>query len=59
MVVVDFERIPGKTREWVLGHVRAGKDVVKKEILTSGFTFKDEVTIPGFKENYFLRFTKK
>lgn len=58
LVVVDFERIPGKSREWILGHVRAGKETVKKEIVASGFSFKDEVTIPGFKENYLIRFTK-
>lgn len=58
LVVVDFERIPGVSREWILGHVRAGKDVVKREILSAGFTFRDEVKVPGFKENYLLRFTK-
>lgn len=31
MVVIDFERIPGKSREWTLGHVRAGKEVFRKE----------------------------
>ena len=59
LIVVDFERIPGVTREWVMGHVRAGKPVVKKEILDSGFTFLDEVEVPGLEENYVLRFTKK
>ncbi|MGI9458244.1 MAG: class I SAM-dependent methyltransferase [Aeoliella sp.] len=57
-VVVDFERIPGVSREWVLNHVRAGKDVVRKEIEASGFEFVEEVSVSGIRENYFLRFRK-
>lgn len=57
-VVIDFERIPGESREFILGHVRAGKEVFRSEIEKAGFKFVDEVTIPGFKENYLLRFQK-
>ncbi|MEZ6132376.1 MAG: methyltransferase domain-containing protein [Planctomycetaceae bacterium] len=56
--VVDFERIPGKSREFILGHVRAGKEVFRAEIEAAGFEFVKEVTIPGFEENYFLQFRK-
>lgn len=56
LIVIDFDRIPGKSREFILGHVRAGKDVFRKEIKDSGFEFVEEVEIRGFKENYFLRF---
>jgi ubiquinone/menaquinone biosynthesis C-methylase UbiE/protein tyrosine phosphatase (PTP) superfamily phosphohydrolase (DUF442 family) len=55
LVVIDFERIPGKSREFILGHVRAGKDVFRQEIEAAGFALIEEVAIPGFKENYFLR----
>lgn len=58
LVVVDFERIPGKTREWLLNHVRAGKDVFRAEIQDAGFTLVEEVKIDGLKENYFLKFKK-
>ena len=58
LVIVDFERIPGTSREWVLGHVRAGKEQVKKEIQQAGFRFVEEVEIPGMSENYFLRFQR-
>ncbi len=58
-VVIDFERIPGKSREWLLGHVRAGKEVFRSEIMDAGFVLDQEVAIEGFKENYFLRFRKK
>jgi ubiquinone/menaquinone biosynthesis C-methylase UbiE len=58
VVVVDFQRIPGKSREWVLGHVRAGQEVVEKEIISAGFKKIAEEKIAGLKENYFVRFTK-
>jgi ubiquinone/menaquinone biosynthesis C-methylase UbiE len=58
LIVIDFERIPGESREFIINHVRAGKDVFQREIERSGFQFVDEVTIPTFNENYFLRFRK-
>jgi len=58
VVVIDFERIEGVSREWLLGHVRAGKEVFLKEIEDAGLTFVEELQIDGFKENYFLRFRK-
>lgn len=59
LVLIDFERIPGVSREFLLGHVRAGKNVVKQEIIDVGFEFEDELKVPEFKENYLLRFKKK
>jgi ubiquinone/menaquinone biosynthesis C-methylase UbiE len=58
VVVVDFHRIPGKSREWVLGHVRAGQPIVEKEIIAAGFKKVAEEKIAGLKENYFVRFEK-
>ncbi|MEZ5976557.1 MAG: methyltransferase domain-containing protein [Planctomycetota bacterium] len=58
LVIVDFERIPDVSREWILGHVRAGKAEVRAEVEAAGFRFVEEVTIPGFHENYFLRFER-
>lgn len=58
LVVVDFDRIPGVSREFIIGHVRAGKEVFRSEIENAGFEFSEEVKIPGFKENYLLRFRK-
>ena len=58
LIVIDFERIPGKSSSWVLNHMRAGEDVFSSEISGAGFQFVEKVTIPGFKENYFLRFKK-
>ena len=56
-VIVDFERIPGKTREWLMNHVRCGKEQVIREVTDAGFTLVEEVPL-GFKENYFLRFRR-
>lgn len=59
MVVVDFERIPNKSRKWVLGHVRAGKQVFTAEIEAAGFLLEDEVKVRGLRENYLLRFRRR
>lgn len=58
LVVVDFDRIPGHSREWLLTHVRAGKETVKGEIEDAGFEFLEEVPVESFKENYLLRFRR-
>jgi ubiquinone/menaquinone biosynthesis C-methylase UbiE len=58
LVLVDFHRIPGVSRDWTLEHVRAGQDVFKSEVLAAGFEFEDEVAIEGLTENYLLRFRK-
>ena len=58
LVVVDFERVPGETLDWVLEHVRAGKEVFRREIESAGFRFEREVTVEGLKENYVLRFRR-
>ncbi|MEZ6197754.1 MAG: methyltransferase domain-containing protein [Planctomycetota bacterium] len=56
LVIVDFERIPGVSRPWILGHVRCGKDQVRREVEEAGFVFEDELEVPRFHENYLLRF---
>jgi ubiquinone/menaquinone biosynthesis C-methylase UbiE len=56
LVVVDFEREPGQSRDWVLDHVRCGKAQVKAEIEQAGFRFTREATVPGLTENYVIEF---
>lgn len=56
VVLVDFERIEGVSSDWILGHVRAGKEVVIREIEQCGFAFEGEVDL--FKENYVVSFRK-
>lgn len=59
LVLIDFDRIPGTSREWVVSHVRAGKEVFRGEVELAGFEFVEQVAIEGLSENYFLRFKKK
>ncbi len=57
LIIIDFIRIPGKSREWILGHVRAGQEVVEKEIASVGFKKIDEIK-DLLEENYMIVFTK-
>jgi ubiquinone/menaquinone biosynthesis C-methylase UbiE len=56
LVVVDYRREPGKSKAWVLDHVRAGEAAVAAEIEAAGFV-RDTGKLPALDENYFLRFT--
>jgi FkbM family methyltransferase len=56
VIVIDFHRIEGKSREWVLSHVRAGQETVTEEIVSSGFKKVGEEKL--LKENYLVRFEK-
>lgn len=56
LVIVDFERIPGVSSPWIMGHVRAGKETVIREVETAGFHLEKE--IPLLRQNYMLRFRR-
>jgi SAM-dependent methyltransferase len=58
LVILDFDRIPGESRPWVMEHMRAGKEVFRREIESAGFQFEREVKVEGLKENYVLRFRR-
>ncbi len=55
LVIVDFQRIPGESTEWVLDHVRAGLEVVRAEIEAGGFEHTHTLDI--LEENYILEFS--
>jgi SAM-dependent methyltransferase len=59
VVIVDFERIPGVTRDWLMDHVRAGKSEVIAEMNSFGFDLVEENMDLELPENYFLRFRKR
>ena len=59
LIIIDFIREPGISRDWVLGHVRAGQSVVTGEIEAAGFELVEGVEIDRFRESYFLRFRKR
>jgi len=57
LVVIDFIRTPGTSRQWVIDHVRAGQDVFEREITESGFKKLSE-SKGILKENYLTVFEK-
>ena len=57
LIVVDYHRIDGQSTDWVMGHVRAGLDVVEKEITSSGFRRIGEMK-DVLRENYLVEFEK-
>ena len=58
LVVVEFDRVEGRSSEFVLKHVRAGKDVFIKEIEAAGFRRIPTAKPPALKENFFARSRK-
>lgn len=58
IVLIDFKKIPGVSSDFVMGHVRAGQEVVESEIIASGFEKTGEAK-ELLKENYFVTFRKK
>jgi ubiquinone/menaquinone biosynthesis C-methylase UbiE len=58
LVVVEFDRVPGRSSEFVLKHVRAGKDVFIGEIESAGFRRANDVKGPVLKENFLAAFEK-
>lgn len=58
LYVVDFERIQGTSRAWVMDHVRGDKKTTIKEIEQAGFVFEEQIPVPGLVENYLLRFRR-
>ena len=58
LILIDFDRIPGKSPEWLLEHVRAGREVFRAEIEAAGFEWTEEIQLEGLKNNYMLRFER-
>jgi ubiquinone/menaquinone biosynthesis C-methylase UbiE len=58
LVLVEFDRAPGRSSEFVLKHVRAGKEVFIKEIESAGFRQTKDVKPPLLNENFLVSFEK-
>lgn len=58
LVVVEFDRVPGKSRPWLLDHVRAGKAEFRAEIEAAGFELLREPEVEGLDENYVQLFER-
>lgn len=57
LLLVDFQRAEGVSSDWVMGHVRAGRETVINEIRSMGFELINEPL--RLDVNYMLRFRKK
>jgi ubiquinone/menaquinone biosynthesis C-methylase UbiE len=58
LVVIDFDRVEGKSTDFVLKHVRASRDVFRNEIEAAGFKLVPLAKLPPLSETFFLRFEK-
>ncbi len=58
VVIVDFERVGGVSRDWTLNHVRCGKGTVTDEVKDSGFDFVEEVDL-GMDEQWMRIYRKR
>ena len=58
LVVIDFDRVEGRSTAFVLKHVRASQGVFRKEIEANGFQLVPSKNAPPLKETFFLRFQK-
>ncbi len=58
LVLIEFHRIPGVTSDFLLKHVRAGREVFQAEIEAAGFRFTEEIALEGLDDNYVLRFER-
>jgi predicted methyltransferase len=59
LFLADFKREPGHSPGWVLEHVRADEDTVKREIGQAGFTVIDTPAAPELHDSYTLRFRRR
>lgn len=56
LVLIDFERLEGKTNPAVLSHVRADKQAVIDEVGRAGFVLESETELLEY--NYYLHFRR-
>lgn len=59
LAVVDFDRVEGVSRQWILDHVRASKEVFLGEIEAAGFELIEEVEAEELVDNFFLRLRRR
>ena len=58
LAVVDYHRLKGKTRPFLMRHVRAGQAVFAAEITRAGFIRLPDPPAPFLKENYLMVFRR-
>jgi ubiquinone/menaquinone biosynthesis C-methylase UbiE len=58
LVLVEFDRVEGKSSEFVLKHIRASQNRFRQEIVAAGFEPVSTRGTPPLKENFMARFRK-
>ncbi len=58
LFVVEYDKIPGISREWIIHHIRGTKQKFTAEIEASGFRLSEELDITGLNDNFVRRFIK-
>lgn len=58
MVIIEFEKIPGKTSAAMMKHVRQDKATLLAEVGAEGFVLEREIDSVDLDENYMLVFRK-
>lgn len=58
MVIVEFDKVPGKTSAAMLEHVRQDRPTLLAEVTAEGFVLEREITSVNLEENYMLVFRK-
>jgi predicted methyltransferase len=58
LVILDFHRIPGKTSEFLMNHVRADRETVIAEVLGAGFLRLPDPPAPFLEDNYLIAFMR-
>lgn len=59
LIIVEFNKVPGKSSDFIMQHVRATKEEVTAEVEAAGFSFTEDIPIAGFKETFMRRFVKQ
>lgn len=59
VVIVDFIRVPGVSRDWILNHVRGSEKDVIAEMDSFGFEFVEGIEVRGLQETWAARFRKR
>lgn len=58
LFVVEYDKISGVSREWIINHIRGTKQKFTAEIEASGFRLTEELNIAGLKDTFVRRFIK-
>ena len=58
-VIVEFDRVPGKSSKFILDHIRASKEVFTAEVEANGFRLEEDITLEGMTETFIRRFIKQ